>query len=373
MTGGIAFERIIRGVAATAAAIDAGELPATTHLAELAAHGLIDQGVQALLDDDPSATDLTPMASTIAALAEECVPTAFGLWAHRMALDYLARGDRSAATERVLADLRRGARVGVSAMAAGLKSLAGVGDLTITATPDPDAPGGYLLNGRISWASNLVAGAIVVLPAAVEGSPLQRAPIVAWLHIEAAGFDVRHVTGLLALDSTASGTVRLTDVPIRPDQVISRDLHELARGFRPTFLVLQSAFCAGLVTRSLAEAERSLERGDNAVFAREAAALHDEVADYLRRFAELAADVGAHPVRDYLQLRLDSTHLASRTTRLEATLTGGQGYLTSSATSRRFREAAFLPVQSPSEGQLRWELSLLDSTGSTPATGRAAS
>ena len=41
---------------------------------------------------------------------------------------------------------------------------------------------------------------------------------------------------------------------------------------------------------------------------------------------------------------------------LEVRVAGGAGYAKSSPASRRFREAAFIPVQSPSESQLRWEL-----------------
>jgi hypothetical protein len=41
---------------------------------------------------------------------------------------------------------------------------------------------------------------------------------------------------------------------------------------------------------------------------------------------------------------------------LELRTAGGQGYASRAAVSRRYREAAFIPVQSPSEAQLRWEL-----------------
>jgi len=54
--------------------------------------------------------------------------------------------------------------------------------------------------------------------------------------------------------------------------------------------------------------------------------------------------------------RLEGSDIAVAATRLEAMLCGGAGYVASSATTRRFRESAFLPIQSPSEGQLRWEL-----------------
>jgi alkylation response protein AidB-like acyl-CoA dehydrogenase len=63
------------------------------------------------------------------------------------------------------------------------------------------------------------------------------------------------------------------------------------------------------------------------------------------------------PERELVQLRLDCAHLATATTALEAKVVGGRGYVTTSPTARRLREAAFLPIQAPTEGQLRWELS----------------
>ncbi|MGO2608462.1 MAG: hypothetical protein ACTIMA_07630, partial [Brachybacterium tyrofermentans] len=51
--------------------------------------------------------------------------------------------------------------------------------------------------------------------------------------------------------------------------------------------------------------------------------------------------------------RLESALLAGRATRLEQKVVGGRGYALGSDTSRRAREAAFLPVQSPTETHLR--------------------
>jgi hypothetical protein len=57
-----------------------------------------------------------------------------------------------------------------------------------------------------------------------------------------------------------------------------------------------------------------------------------------------------------LSLRLEASHLATRATQLELAARGGSAYLHGSATARRVREALFIPVQSPTEAQLRWEL-----------------
>lgn len=57
-----------------------------------------------------------------------------------------------------------------------------------------------------------------------------------------------------------------------------------------------------------------------------------------------------------LEWRLAVAEIATAATALEVRVSGGAGYAQSSPASRRFREAAFIPVQSPSGTQLKWEL-----------------
>lgn len=57
-----------------------------------------------------------------------------------------------------------------------------------------------------------------------------------------------------------------------------------------------------------------------------------------------------------LELRLAVAEITTAATVQEVRVSGGTGYTQSSPASRRFREAAFIPVQSPSETQLKWEL-----------------
>lgn len=343
-------DRLLRDVAASAADVDAARVPATARHAELGSLGALDLGIDEVLAGDGG--DVRAQADVIAALASECVATAFSVWAHRMVVEYFARGRRSAASEAVFAHLRTGEVLGSTAMAAGLKSLAGIGEVDIRAVP---VEGGWSLTGPIAWASNLLEGAVVVLPARTDDGRT----LVGWVTVGTPGFEVRRISGLLALDATASGTVRLTDVHVPADQVLSDDLPGYAAAFKPTFLVLQSSFCAGLISRSLREAESALDRGENAIFATDVGALADQVEEWSGRWRRLAADTTSATRQELLQLRLDAADLAGRATRLESTLAGGRGYVTTSGASRRFREAAFLPVQSPSEGHLKWELSSL--------------
>jgi alkylation response protein AidB-like acyl-CoA dehydrogenase len=70
--------------------------------------------------------------------------------------------------------------------------------------------------------------------------------------------------------------------------------------------------------------------------------------------------------------RLEVARMAQLAVDVELRVAGGGGYRASSSTARRLREAAFLPIQSPTEGHLLFELerAALDEV-SAPAAGGA--
>jgi len=347
----VGLEGLLREAASGATDVDAGRTPADLLVRSVSASGVFDAELDALLAGR-QADDVRASAGVISELATECLSTAFGTWAHRMVADYLARGRQTPATSEALGRLRAGSAIGATGMAQGLKSLAGLGEVGITATPDA---GGYRVDGTIGWISNLADDAVVVLPAVTPTGT----GIVAWVPLSAPGITARPVSGLLALDATASGSLRLAGVHVPADQVLSDDLAGFARRFKRTFLILQTSFALGVVRRSRIEIDRALDRGENAVFGAEASALARDVDAFTEAWTRLARDVAAHDVREYLTTRLEVSRLAQRATRLELTLAGGRGYQVAAGANRRFREAAFLPVQSPSEGHLLWELSSL--------------
>ncbi|XVX20693.1 acyl-CoA dehydrogenase family protein [Actinomycetota bacterium] len=352
----VAAEQIRAEIAGTAQAIDAGEASPTAHFPTLHHLRVLDLGVDALRTGRADAVDVTGSARLIALVAEECMSTAFSLWAHRVVLDFLARGRRSPATDRVLEELRSGRRVGSTAMASGLKALAGIEPLGVTGRLDPD--GAVIASGSIRWASNLLPGSVVVLPIELNDGR----KIVAWAEVGDAGLTVRPVSGLLALNATASASIAIEDLRIPADHVVSEDFASFVRAFRPTFLVLQSSFCVGVARRSLREAEALIGKPGAEGLRERYAAAQAQLREVTTRWERLSADVSAAQPIDFVRLRLDSSLLAGEATRLEAALAGGRGYLATSGPARRFREAAFLPVQSPSEGQLRWEISSLASS-----------
>lgn len=329
---------------ARAGELDRGENDVRPGLRVLGEQGLLDLGAP-----DNAEGRLATMLLLVEDVAAGCMSSGFALWAQRMAVEYLSRAPARDEVERELSALRAGTRIGATAMAPAMKHVAGLEPVPVLATRTAD---GIRLNGPIRWASNLFDDALVVVPARYEDG----SGAIAFLRTGDPGVTVHTAPDLLALGSTASSSMTLTDVDVPASAVLSDDLPGFVRSIRPTFLLVQSAFCSGLAGASRQQSADRLT-GLNAEFTQDFEALvraHDSVRHRLFGFARAPH---RQSNADLLRLRLDAARVAGTATGLEAAVTGGRGYVAISSTSRRLREAAFLPIQDPTEGQLRWELS----------------
>jgi alkylation response protein AidB-like acyl-CoA dehydrogenase len=297
----------------------------------------------------PAGTGLPHAVTLVERIARECLSSAFCLWAQRMVVEFLSR---AAGQDDLLAQLRTGERVGATAMAPALRDLAGLEPVPVIATRARG--GGLVLHGPIRWASNLFPGATVVLPVRLTADGPRRA--IVRIRTDQPGVRVAEPPRLLALNGTASSSVTLTGVRVDESAVLTEDMRSFVGAVRPTFLLVQAAFCVGLALRSAAEACAGAH-GPNAEFAGDTAALAARAAELNVRLHAAAADPATLSAAGLLRLRLEAAQTATDATRIEAAVRGGAGYLASSDVSRRLREGAFLPIQSPTEGHLRWELS----------------
>jgi alkylation response protein AidB-like acyl-CoA dehydrogenase len=336
---------VARQIANNATGLDQGHRDTRGNVALLARNGLLGLGAPGNHD-----RALPAMAAVIAEVAGHCLSTAFSAWAHRMTVEYLS----SAATSWSLstaAALTGTGPLGVTGMASAFKDAAGCGSIELTATA---TVGGYRLSGTLRWASNLYSDSIMVTAAQTGGGE----KIVVAVPLATDGVTIGDHFELLALGSTASSSVKLDDVYVGDEQVLSRDIDAFLTIVRPTFLVLQSAMCLGLARRCLDEVQHSLS-GVNATFGVEFDTRTAQLAAFDSQLTAFAAAVGgpATPAKhDLLALRLAAADTVSAAAALEIRTAGGKGYARRTDASRRFREAAFIPVQSPSEAQLRWEL-----------------
>lgn len=342
-----AYADLVARIAAAADDVDRDATSVRNQVAQLAAAGAAGLGAPA-----NAGGELATMAELIAELAGACMSTSFALWAHRMTIEYLRLAGTPWATAAA-ARLEHGDVLGVTGMASAFKEAAGCGRLDLTATPRADGAG-WSVSGTLRWASNLHPDSIMVTAArTIDGRRL-----ILGVPLSAPGVAIGDRFDLLAMGGTDSSYVTLTEVAVAADQVLTEEFETFLDAVRPTFLVLQSAMCLGLADRCLRQVRTSLG-GVNASVAADVEQLAGRWSEACGRLRAAVAAVGTSHTprrRDLLTLRLDAAELATTTAGLEIRTAGGRGYARQTDVSRRFREAAFLPVQSPSETQLRWEL-----------------
>ena len=296
--------------------------------------------------------DLARVATAIATVAWSDLASAFSLWCHRMVLEYLSLARAGTAPREVaLTALLRVQRLGSTGLAAAMAHHVSGAPLPIEARREG---GALLLDGRVRWASNLFADGFVLVTAARDagGGP----PLIVALAAGAPGLRIDPYPDLLALQATASSSLVLEAVRVEADAIVSEDFGAFIARVRPVFLVLQSAFCWGLARRALDEAGRAISG--------QAELLRPQLAEAEGRAGALAQDLaraartGPAAVRlhELVRLRLESAHLATAAVALEVQAVGSRGYARGSGTARRLREVAFLPIQAPTEVQLRAEL-----------------
>lgn len=327
---------ILETVSEKAKAVDAGTEDARYILPILAEAGLLD-------------TDLLTAARTVREISRRDLSVGFTIWAHLMTQTYLANANKPAASA-VEQSLRSGTRPGITGMAAAFKEFAGCGEIELAATP---VEGGYRVTGKLNWASNLYNDAVLVTAVRTDAGDR----LLIFVEGGAEGLTFGKPFGLLGLNATASAWVSLENVFVPESQVLTHDFDAFILQVRPTFVVLQIAECIGVAEAAIAAASERLF-GVNATFADEVQNIAARVSDIIARQESIITRVGNSDISpvELLELRLDAAEVAVAAANVEVRVAGGAGYAKSSPASRRFREAAFIPVQSPSEAQLRWEL-----------------
>lgn len=341
-------ERLRGWVDERASKVDEGDIDLREALRFVA-----DQDVLAMGATGGADAGLPAMAGVVSVLAGGCLSTAFVTWAHRSVIEYVSASDNDRLREELLPLLADAELVGATAMARAFQAALGLRDLDVRATRDGTS---LVLDGHISWSSNLYPeGSLIVLPAATDHG---RRCVVA-VPTPTAGLELAPYPPLLALGSTASTSVQLDQVRVDERWVVSDRFDEFLSSVRPAFLLLQAAFCIGLAAESLRAVRGQLD-GPAATFMAELTSLQDRYGRTVREVADQTQRVGGpDPPTDeeITRVRLDAARAAVDAVQLESKTAGGAGYLATSPTARRIREAAFLPIQSPTEAQLLWELS----------------
>lgn len=337
-----------------AESLDAGAAHAQALLPRLAEAGFTRIGVPSAFGGDGA--DAAAATRAIAAVAERSLAAAFVLWGHRASIEYLVRSPNEALRARRLPALLAGETAGATGLSNAMKFLSGIEALQIAATADPSGAARFRLSGRVPWATNL-RHPDWLLAVAVERRD-GAAPMIAALPADRPGLLRSADHDLLGLRGTNTAAVTVSEVRIGDDDLIAENARAWLPAVRPAFLGFQCGMPVGLARASLAAARRDAGGAITVLQAPLAAA--EEGLDS----AVAALDAGlregrfAAAPKELFGLRIRLTEIALQAAQLELQASGGRAYHRdgASAFARRWREAAFLPVVTPSIAQLQGEL-----------------
>jgi alkylation response protein AidB-like acyl-CoA dehydrogenase len=321
-------------------------------LPQLARDGLIGLGVPVAMGGQGG--DLGDALCAIAGLAERSLTAAFMGWSQRAFIELLLQTPNAALRERLLPELLAGRLAGAPGLSNAMKFVSGLESLQVRG--EEQADGRWCLDGVLPWVSNLRGEGFVAAGAmaSTAGGP----PQVWVLPHDAEGLSRSVDFELLGMQASHTARLELDAVRLAPAWRLHDTAPAYLPGVRPNFLGLQCALALGLAQRCLQEAEANMG-GAEAVLGEPLAATGAELAERRTLLLDGLRDgrFREDPVT-LCELRIRLVELAQQALQLELQASGGRAFLSefNADFARRWREAAFLPVITPSLVQLKGEL-----------------
>lgn len=349
---------LIRWLDERADALDTETGQADALMLRLALGNLFRGGVPAAhggSGDKPSAA-----VGVVADLAQRSMSAAFVFWAQRAFIECVLASPNRGLIQKLLPSLLQGRLGGAPGLSNAMKFLGGLDPLQTQFTP---VPHGFRLNGRVAWATNLHRQGFVVALAA--GDARGGKPAVFALPHHPNGLRREPDLDLVGLRSTNTAALRLDGVLLDDTWLLHPDAQAFLPAIRPAFVGLQCGLGLGLARASLRSAGAAIE-GSGSVLDSELAVLEAAVHTYWQQLSAGIDDgrLRERP-RELIELRVRMVELATDAVQLELQALGGRAYLRgdSHGFARRWREAAFLPVLTPTLAQLKTELARAKTAG----------
>lgn len=334
-------------------ALDDGTQDAASVLPKLAQAGIFRIGVPQA-QGGLAGTDIGDAIEAVSQVAEYSVASAFVAWGQRVFIEYLLRSPNEGLAQRWLPALLSGEQAGATALSNAMKFLSGIESLQISAREDD---GAWVLDGRMPWVTNLRPQGFLVAAAvsAPDGTPA----VVALPH-DIAGLVRSADLSLMALQSSNTAALEVQGVRIKPEWLIHPDARQYLPGARPAFAGLQCGLSIGLARRALQTAAQSGQgQASRGILGEPLAALGAQVKALSASLID-GVRSGRFVTEPWalFEIRIALAEAAQQAVQLELQASGGAAYLRPAGAgfARRWREAAFLPIVTPSLVQLNTEL-----------------
>ena len=173
--------------------------------------------------------DLLRVMGTAATVARSCMSSAFALWCQRMVMEYLWFGTQHGAQHsQTLKRVESVELLGSTGLAAAMAHCVSGAPLPVLWHADGHD---IVLNGRISWASNLFRPDFVLVTAAAHVDDGRE--IIVAIPGSSAGLDIDPYPDLVALQSTGSSSIAVNGIRLPAEALVTDDFWSFAGHVRP--------------------------------------------------------------------------------------------------------------------------------------------
>ncbi len=301
----------------------------------------------------PGPVDLEPICSALELISGYCLTTGFLLWSQASCAWYLHCADNDDVRQRYLDSLIDGDMLAGSGIANALKSGCGLEPMALRGFSHGD---GYRIGGTLPWVSNLAPNNLICC---IFNEATEDQLHMALIPCRSPGLHLQTAPRFMALDGSATFSVRFDQVPVQADQLISSDLDRFLPRIKPGLLLLQSALGAGLARSCLQLAQKRGQQSGNCHLPEQPEPLLEELAVLVQQRQALCQNLcegSFSAVGALLELRLACGRLALDAAQCALLHSGASGFIQASPIQRKLREACFFTIVTPSIKQLHTEL-----------------
>lgn len=348
MASGFLSRQTADWLAGHASSLDRCDDCASQLMPALAQAGLFRVGVPKALGGDGG--DASDGFEAIAEVSEQSLAAGFVHWGHRTYIEYLLQSPNTALRDRLLPGLLAGEFAGATALSNAMKFLAGLEGLQIASRVEGER---YVLDGSMPWVTNLRKEGFHVAAAVSRADG--RGSYVASLANDLPGMTRSPDLDLIAMRGTNTAAIKVQGVEIGAEDIIAEDAQSWLPLVRPAFLGLQCGMSIGLARRTLKEARIAAGAG-RSVLAPEL----ERLAQRLNAETEalrngLRSGIFVKQAAALFRIRIALADITADAVGFELQAGGGKCYLSQPGEhfARRWREAAFIPVITPSLVQLK--------------------
>lgn len=292
-------------------------------------------------------------------LSASCLVTTFILTQRNAACQRIITSANAAARQRLLPELAEGrlfATVGISHLTTSGQHLKAP---AVQAIPEGD---GYRLSGLVPWATGATHADLLVTGGQLEDGR----QLLAAIPTRQPGVEVNDPVQLMALNSSQTGSVRLTDVMVGPEDVLHGPVEGvMQQGSGGGAGSLGTSVLAAGATEGMLRylRDETSRRPDLAEFVEP---LSESAADLVEQIRLAAADTHPQGSSAAESVRRQANSLVLRTAQSWLAATKGAGYVAGHRAERAVRESMFFLVWSCPQPVLSANLRELACASSSP-------